>query len=142
MHRASGTNLRDHWLLRPTEQSDCPRDRHTWERTPPGRFALRPVVLPSISLKTPTLSGASPVVFKGRGSSRTLFLDPLQQLLPLCFCSFSIVEKGNQLYDGPRLGGSEEGACFCEKEIGVVLHQRIVIADTRVIAFPGCTLVG
>ena len=76
------------------------------------------------------------MVFKGRDRSGTLLLDPLQQLFPLRFRSFAIVEKGNQLYDGPRFGCSEERACFCEKEIGVVLHQPIVVADARIIAFP------
>ena len=141
MHRPSGTNLRYYSFLHPTKRPDCPRDRCTWERTPPDRPALRRVVLSSIPLKTPTFSDASPVVFKGRDRSGTLLLDLLQQLFPLRFRSFAIVEKGNQLYDGPRFGCSEERACFCEKEIGVVLHQPIVVADARIIAFPGCTLV-
>lgn len=81
------------------------------------------------------------MVFKGCDRSGTLLLDPFQQLFPLRLRPFAIVEEGNQLDDGPRFGYSEERARFCEKEIGVVFHQPIVIADARVIAFHGCTLV-
>ena len=123
-------------------QPDCPRDRCNWKHTPPGRSSLHRVVLPSIPLETITLSGASPVVFKGRSGGGTLSLEPLQKLFPSLLSSFAVVEERNQLHYGPRLGCCEERSRICEKEVGVVLHQRIVIANARIIALSSRSVIG